>query len=157
MDYGHTVQDEKESPFFTAGSGSINPELNNVNPEDNLDTENWHNLTPDRDTRSLGNAANLSAAMPIPNASPQPSQGSPEQAQLGQIVSLDTPPSGLSNAAPATDHFVGTLDDSAPKAIEHAAEDAVNNLKNGNITPADIFAFWNEATDPSHDSGGQQK
>ena len=79
MNYGQDNSQEKVPDFFTFGAGTNAENVNNVEPENNLDLTNtateWELPMPDRDNREIGNRAIASAeSLNIPSepaANPQ--------------------------------------------------------------------------------------
>ena len=57
----------------------------------------WGDTTPERDPRSIGNAA-----ISRPEQDPFPLESSPQSPELGQIINLEMPPSATLEGVPAT-------------------------------------------------------
>jgi len=88
MDYGHT-RENQEQGFFTEGAGTQSTEVNNFEPENNLDLDNsvasW-GAVPDRNSRDVGNKAIASAKESLQTLNSASSRG-----ELGLVTDLSTP------------------------------------------------------------------
>ena len=150
MDYGHTVQPTNQGSdvFFTAGAGTPSTNINNVEPENNLDLTNrattWDAMpaNPDtRDTRNIGAGA-LASRESLGNQPvfSQPYRQEAPRPELGQIIDLEMPPMSTLNpavnSAPApsiteetplrltkSELFIGSSDKLSPRGLSLIKEE----------------------------------
>lgn len=154
MDYGQQQTQAGQAaqtaqPFFTAGQGTADPNQNTFNPENNLDLSgfgaSW-GVTPERDSRSIGNRAISSSAEPVFSASSEAPQTvitpnyaptMPPAAETASRAGFYAP-----NMAPATPELgqIVTLTPpaSSPSAPEYAMPDLHVDQKSDRIAPAAI-------------------
>lgn len=108
MDYGHTMQSAaptQEEPFFTAGVGTASEEVNNFEPENNLDTTNnqvsWGS-TAEHDLRSIGsntlNSTESSHNSPIMSA-----EITPTMPPMGVVTELEQPGLDVASSSASTE------------------------------------------------------
>lgn len=171
MDYGQTQkQPEVPQDFFTVGAGTNSEDINNVNPEDNLDLTNdqasWEpqfmQMPPDNITEPIRNIE----TPPIPDTtsmeSVHNSQDTIDSAKQG-VPSLDstknTPELGkVTSASPQnkepiepseleqrTKHYFGLHDLTSAIAsgkLTHHGMEAVNNAENKLNQDGDAASFY---------------
>ena len=99
MDYGQSSQlPGNKQPFFTAGAGSISPNLNNFESENNLDLTNestWEQPESEHDYRGIGNSAINPFDNELQGNSNQENTDLEAQGKAAQIAEIDPlmPPS----------------------------------------------------------------
>lgn len=102
MNDGHTEStDDKGQVFFTTGAGTNLEDINNTEPENNLDLSNQlASWMPEHDTRKIGSSAISTPPNPDSgNFYPHAPESTPN---YGEIVNLEMPPDAISPTTIAT-------------------------------------------------------
>lgn len=158
MDYGQHGQSSQNGQggqlvasqaFFTAGQGSNNQELNNYEPENNLDltntTTNWGIVTPaEHDRRAIGSHAIFSSDSESVAKEETKESGFTDTGQfntspkLGEIITMNAPlpPASSTTSTPTStpSEHIYTRGDHLNDAGVAAVNEAINKLsQTGNI------------------------
>lgn len=156
MDYGHTGQNDSGSPvFFTSGAGTNSENVNNFEPENNLDLSNgaW-DASPkgDIDPRGLGKAA-IMQSREASRKEHAEHIGQNQESGLGEIIELGMPPgsqdSSLESLSEMTESSLSTVALPDLKLLKeengrispqtlHDTERAVKKFEEGVISPAEL-------------------
>ena len=92
MDYGQPVNTDSQLDYFTSGAGTNQVNINNFEPENNLDLTNeqtdWSSPV-ERSHRDIGNAA-INA--PDSKANKGYDIAIPKLEEMGQVISMEMPP-----------------------------------------------------------------
>lgn len=151
MDYSQPAQQDNSPEFFSGisvGQGSSDPNLNNFEAENNLNTNNW-DVSPDRNPGNVGNVAMSSASQ---------SQNLANQApDFLPLPSAETPTMPSEVYHPTAESFNPTLPPNYSQAPEQVYGQTPNQSLNqtpelGQITPLDQTQPTTETADTIADA-----